>query len=392
MRMSSLQVLAIAAPTAGAAVFEVALMAWRGGDATWPEVLGRIALMAVASVAFSAVMFSLIERMNAAIRSERRRLEAMFQSSSEAVLLVDCNRQITALNPAAEAMLGYPARPEELRLCRLCVHPEGGVGCPSGCPLNLSQPRPFFESVVRHRDGTLLPVAVSTSNLPAAEDGHPESMVTLVDISRHHEKEHARLAGLLTQRTMEAQEEERRRLARELHDGVAQELYGLKLAARMGSPVEDKISEIMDGVGRLAKSLYPPVLEKLGLVQALRAHLESLGQSDIVLQAPDSFPRLPMPVESTLYRIAQEAVGNALRHGGPGQLTVRLSERGGEVHMEIEDDGRGFDPNGLTVEGLGLVGMRERAQGLGGTLAVRSERGRGTLVTVLVPREVKAVV
>lgn len=267
MRMSSLQVLAIAAPTAGAAVFEVALMQWRGGNATWPEVLGRIVLMGVASVAFSAVMFSLIERMN-------------------------------------------------------------------------------------------------------------------------REKEHARLSSLLTQRTMEAQEEERRRLARELHDGVAQELYGLKLAARMGAPVEDKISEIMEGIGRLAKSLWPPVLEKLGLVQALRAHLGELGR----LEAPDSFPRLAMPVESTLYRIAQEAVGNALRHGKPGHLTVRLSERAGEIRMEIEDDGRGFDPHGLTAQGLGLIGMRERAQGVGGTLTVRSERGRGTLVTVLVPREVKAVV
>ncbi len=366
-------------------------MQWRGGAATWPEVLGRIALMAVASVAFSAVMFSLIERMNAAIRSERRRLEAMFQSSSEAVLLVDHNRAITALNPAAEAMLGYPARPDGLHLCRLCVPTEEGAPCPAGCPLNLGQPRPFFESVVRHRDGSLLPVAVSTSSLPASEEGHPESMLTLVDMSRHREKEHARLSSMLTQRTMEAQEEERRRLARELHDGVAQELYGLKLAARMGTPVEDKISEIMDGVGRLAKSLWPPVLEKLGLVQALRTHLDSLGPN-LVLEAPDTFPRLGMPVEATLYRIAQEAVGNSLRHGHPGRLTVRLSERAGEVRMEIEDDGSGFDPAALTVEGLGLVGMRERAQGLGGTLAVRSERGRGTLVTVLVPREVKAVV
>lgn len=391
--MSSLQVLAIAAPTAGAAVFEVALMQWRGGTVTWPEVLGRVTLMAVASVAFSAVMFSLIERMNVAIRSERRRLEAMFKSSSEAVLLVDHNRQITALNPAAEAMLGYPSRPDALQLCRLCVPPEQGSACPSSCPLNLSQPSPFFESVVRHSDGTLLPVAVSTSRLPAAEDGHPESMLTLVDISRHREKEHARLSRLLTQRTMEAQEEERRRLARELHDGVAQELYGLKLAARMGTPVEDKISEIMDGVGRLAKSLWPPVLEKLGLVQALRSHLDSLGQPEgLVLLAPEGFPRLPMAVEATLYRIAQEAVGNALRHGSPGRLTVRLTTGGDEVRMEIEDDGQGFDPAALTVEGLGLVGMRERAQGLGGTLSVRSERGRGTLVSVLVPKEVKAVV
>lgn len=391
--MSSLQVLAIAAPTAGAAVFEVALMQWRGGTVTWPEVLGRVTLMAVASVAFSAVMFSLIERMNVAIRSERRRLEAMFESSSEAVLLVDHHRRVTALNPAAEAMLGYPSRPAELQLCRLCVPPEQGTGCPAHCPLNLSQPSPFFESVVRHSDGTLLPVAVSTSRLPAAEDGHPESMLTLVDISRHREKEHARLSRLLTQRTMEAQEEERRRLARELHDGVAQELYGLKLAARMGTPVEDKISEIMDGVGRLAKSLWPPVLEKLGLVQALRSHLDSLGQPDgLVLVAPEGFPRLPMAVEATLYRIAQEAVGNALRHGSPGRLTVRLTTGGDEVRMEIEDDGQGFDPAALTVEGLGLVGMRERAQGLGGTLSVRSERGRGTLVSVLVPKEVKAVV
>ncbi len=235
-----------------------------------------------------------------------------------------------------------------------------------------------------------MPVAVSTSALPPGEDGQAESMLTLVDISRHREKEHARLSRLLTQKTMEAQEEERRRLARELHDGVAQELYGLKLAARMGTPVEDKISEIMDGVGRLAKSLWPPVLEKLGLVQALRAHLDSLGQADLILEARESFPRLPMAVEATLYRIAQEAVGNALRHGSPARLKVRLTESADEVRMEIEDDGRGFDPASLTVEGLGLVGMRERAEGLGGALAVHSEPGCGTLVIVLVPREVKA--
>lgn len=198
--------------------------------------------------------------------------------------------------------------------------------------------------------------------------------------------------------------EERNRIARELHDAVSQKLFSIRLTAEAAAtqlprdPV--KAAADLDTVRRLAAEaaeevsaivvgLRPADLAGDGLDMALRKQAELL---DRVHAASVRFtgapvPRLTSGREQSLYRIAQEALHNALRHAAPSSVSVKLAARNGTVVLEVVDDGRGFDPEaaGGAARRLGLASMRERARSAGGRLTVRSRRGGGTTVRVEVP-------
>lgn len=386
MRLTSMHAMGVLVPTLGAFVFETALMLWSGQGIHWDVIAGRTAAMAVGALLFSLVMFKLFQERHRAVMSERRRLEAMFQNSSEAILLVDRNRKVKAMNLAAEHLLGVQAPPPEFHLCRLCnvspahVHVPGQCGNRS-CDFDLTRPNPFFESMIRRADGTLIPVAVSTSVLPPAEGREEQAMVSFRDISERRALERVRLSRLIAARTMEAQEEERRRIAQELHDGIGQELYGLRLCAQVGQPVEGQIVTLMEEVQRLATSLYPPVLEKLGLVAALRSHADRLWSGKVSVEVAEDVPRLSRAAEAAVFRMIQEAVGNALRHGKASHVVVTFQCKGEEVQVQVRDDGCGFVPEEVAAGGLGLVSMQERVESLGGRFSITSTPGKGTRVT-----------
>jgi len=204
-------------------------------------------------------------------------------------------------------------------------------------------------------------------------------MVTLLKRSERQRQE-AQLSRRLAWRALEAQEEERRRLARELHDGVAQGLYSLRLASQNGQPIHEILTGLMEEVDQLAKNLWPPVLERLGLGMALQTQLGKLAQVEI----EEIVPRLDPPREAALFRIAQEAVSNALRHGQASQVKIGLRRHQGEVQLTIEDNGRGFNPQ-MESQGLGLLSMRERAQAAQGRFQLHSAPGQGTKVEVSLP-------
>lgn len=208
-------------------------------------------------------------------------------------------------------------------------------------------------------------------------------------------------------RLTDAREDERRKLARELHDGPAQSmaaaLFGIDLAiASLGqgtAAARDELvharalmREALDDLRALMIGLRPRLLEERGLVSALCAMAETppLWGPEIIIEAlgMEEGRRLPPDVELALYRIAQEAVSNARQHGGASRVQVELACRTGEAALEIVDDGRGFPPQRIRPEpgrGEGLPGMRERAALLGGTLTINSAPGAGTRVSVSVP-------
>jgi len=201
--------------------------------------------------------------------------------------------------------------------------------------------------------------------------GLAASAFSLLMLKLGRAREQAEVARALARHALQVQEEERRRLARELHDGLGQELYALKLAVQTGQDAEPLAARLMEHVAGLARSLYPPVLEKLGLAQALAA---TLGGLPGVRVECEDFPRLPAPLETALYRIAQEGVANALKHSGARSIVVTL-QRGA---LRIADDGCGLPS--LPRLGLGLESMRERAEAVGATFTVES--GPGTVLTV----------
>ncbi|MEU9887268.1 GAF domain-containing sensor histidine kinase [Sphaerisporangium sp. NPDC051011] len=199
--------------------------------------------------------------------------------------------------------------------------------------------------------------------------------------------------------------EERTRMARELHDAVTQKLFSLRLTAQAAASLirddpERALAEI-DRVQRLAGEalaelraviveLRPAALDRHGLVETLRKHvalLDRLYSEKITFDAPEDGHAcgLPPATEVTVLRVAQEAVHNALRHARASSIAVRLRLPGSRLTLEISDDGGGFEVDGPTSRGLGLVSMHGRAEGVGGSLRVASEPGAGTTVYLEVP-------
>jgi signal transduction histidine kinase len=199
----------------------------------------------------------------------------------------------------------------------------------------------------------------------------------------------------------EARRAERTRIARELHDSISQDLFsasllagGLRRALRTSSELrpraeslERSLEATMREMRAMLLELRPIALEDAGLAEALaelcRAYEARLG---IVISTRIDPPRLDPPVEHAVLRVVQEALGNAVRHGGPGTIELRVAGIDGQVTVTVRDDGRGFDP-GATAgrHGMGLALMRERVGELGGTLDVASAPERGTTVRVLLP-------
>jgi len=196
---------------------------------------------------------------------------------------------------------------------------------------------------------------------------------------------------------------ERQRLARELHDSVTQSLYSLTLLAEAGRRLASagELERVEEAVTRLGEighhalkemrllvyELRPLALQREGLVSAIQQRLDAVERRagvEAALEVAGTI-RLPEPVEEELYRIVQEALNNALKHSGATAVTVRIATGPERTEIEIADNGRGFDPEAVSRDrGMGLVGMQERAEKLGGSLAVQSAPGQGTRVTAWV--------
>ncbi len=192
---------------------------------------------------------------------------------------------------------------------------------------------------------------------------------------------------------LRAQEEERTRIARDLHDDPVQRLIQLARHLESGGGYGAR-AELLEVVGRLrelTRGLRPAGIDELGLVAALRGMLDSVEVTEnlkTVIDVTGEPVRLPPDTELGLFRIAQEAVGNAVRHAAPSHVTIDVEFGREWLTMAVGDDGAGFDPAEAErrVDGhFGLRGMRERAELIGGTLDVSSSQGRGTVVKAQVP-------
>ncbi len=217
------------------------------------------------------------------------------------------------------------------------------------------------------------------------------------------EKEQAR--QYLLESLVEAQDEERRRLARELHDGAGQMLTTLLVRLKMlehqaeQATVQQGLASTLDLVATtieqvrdLSYRLRPAALEEFGLAVALRTLVaETLEDAGVDTRCRLELGALVLPhgVEVSLYRIAQEALTNVIRHAHAERVAVELTIRNGGVNLQISDDGCGFTPRQPAAQTgkrhLGLISMNERAQMVGGMLQVESTPGKGTTIRVYVP-------
>jgi signal transduction histidine kinase len=201
-------------------------------------------------------------------------------------------------------------------------------------------------------------------------------------------------------RAVAAQEGERRRLARELHDGTGQALTSVLLglsgveraetlaqARAAGSSLRELVVTTLQDVRRLAVELRPKALDDFGLGPALLRLGHSIRESagfDVQVAVHLGAARLAAETETAVYRIVQEAIANALRHASAEHLSVVATRRGDRLSVVVEDDGIGFDPS-AQVDGMGLASIRERVSLLDGILAIESSPGSGTTIVVELP-------
>lgn len=279
------------------------------------------------------------------------------------------------------------------------------------------------------KDGCLLPVSLQATAMFDDEGRFAYSRNAVSDISERRELEraqrmHAQHLQRLSHRLVAVQEEERRRLASDLHDHVGPNLVALKITlgnllhqlpgaemAGQQAVVEDITALLEDTEARIREictELRPPLLDYTGLVPALQAYVQQLeGRTGLLIRLDVSQWQLHLDqeMESLLFRIAQEALANCVKHASAQRVDVVLSSFGERVHLEIRDDGIGFVPQqpgqgqgaerataaerapGVASPGLGLMTMRERAEFVGGRLTLRSQPGQGTAIFVDVPSQ-----
>ena len=214
----------------------------------------------------------------------------------------------------------------------------------------------------------------------------------------------------LSERAINAQEEERKRIARQLHDETTQSLSTLiinlerlesavaagtsngNLQGRLAAARQLATRSVED-LRKVIYDLRPTMLDDLGLVPAIRwyarSNLEEIGVQ-VMLDAPDEAMRLPSQLETTLFRIAQEAINNIVHHAEAKSVAISLRRDDGSICLGIDDDGRGFDVAKITGQALrlrrmGLLGIQERAELVGGEVTLDSVPGRGTRLRVLIP-------
>src|SRR5262249_36327278 len=208
----------------------------------------------------------------------------------------------------------------------------------------------------------------------------------------------------LSRQLLKAQEEERRRISRELHDETGQALMVLRFQLEMlagetqAKEIAAKIKEALEvldrtieGLRRTIARLSPRVLEEFGLLTAIRRQAQLLAKhtgKKARLELPEDWTPAGHDIEVALYRRVQEALHNVAKHSQAGNVSIRLEVEPERVHLQVEDDGIGFSRRGAHIRGFGLTGMRERTAALGGSMKIRSERGKGTSIQIELPRRV----
>lgn len=363
-----------------------------------------------------AASYARLETQTAALRESEARFAKAIETMAEGIVLLDMDSNVRLCNHAAERILGLPAA-EIMRL----GPPLGGHAAvradgtafpaeerPVPITLRTGQSRTGVVMGLVRDKGAIHWLSVNSAALFADDATKPYAVLTtFFDISGLKRAEqalraHAEQLRHLSHRLFEAEENERKRLSRELHDRIGANLTALSLNLKLVRGEWDKTSTRLDDSEKLLAStaqlvrdvltdMRPPGLDEFGLMAALREHAEQVAQrSGLALEVhgAEPRPRLPQATEIALFRVAQEALTNIVKHAAASAVKICLRPEPGRVTLTIADNGAGFDGEARAMAagmGMGMASMRERAEAVGARARIESARGRGTRVIVEVP-------
>jgi signal transduction histidine kinase len=317
------------------------------------------------------------------------RLEAHFESAAQGILTVDASGRVTQVNRAVERMFGY-GREEIVGQSRELL--IAGSALASG-----------EEVRARRKDGSEFPAKLDFSHIEISTGRVMLAFLTDMTERRAHEAERQRMLAELRELTAhieQASEQERIRIAREIHDELGQRLTGLKMRlARLGREAEGgagqtgalEIAGDVDAairtLRRIATELRPGVLDALGLVPALQWLAQDFSEKHCIRCVADCTEiETGAGTATTLFRITQEALTNLAKHAGATEVRIRLRADGGGIELSVADDGKGIETSGRFKPGsFGLLGIKERVASLQGMLEIGAAPAGGTILRVTLP-------
>jgi PAS domain S-box-containing protein len=331
-----------------------------------------------------------------ALAESENRFRQLFEQASVGIALESLEGKLAIVNPAFCATFGYTEAELHQMSCAQLSHPE-----------DLAAEAPLFRELCAgkrssyqidkrffRKDGTLVWGRVSVSLLQPQDGTEPFIIGMLRDISPLKQRDQELVT--LTGRLIEAQEEERRRISRELHDDIGQQAAAIaadlcvlretmargsnESAGTLADMVSQLATELATSIHKLSHDLHSSRLQYLGLASALKDLCDKLAAQHhftIELSVDCQVDRLPEPVELCMFRIAQEALSNVVKHSGGTTAFVRVAMCGKAISLCVADDGIGFDTSAVRG-GIGLTSMRERLRLVGGELFIKSSADTGT--------------
>ncbi|MFP4356177.1 MAG: PAS domain S-box protein [Phycisphaerae bacterium] len=330
---------------------------------------------------------------------QKELLDGIIDHNPYAIILLDAQGNLLRYNQAAAKMFGQGVDLPYNVLANQARHSPKII---QALQTALSGGREHVEAFWMdlrdvHPDKPSRPVCASIDAFAVhSSSGQVERVVFMLEDITPRIRAEQRLQQAL-QKLAQAREDERRRLAKDLHDSLGQSLIGMQLALRAMAGDLDEVGrkrlesiaatagQLVGEVRQISHGLFPSALEELGLSAALKQLVASACDAGLAarLEATGNLPaeRFDRPIETALFRIAQEAVANTLRHAQADELLIRVGLDDSGLTMEVRDDGKGFDPDSPLGRGMGLASMAERAAAFGGKLQVSSRPGRTSILT-----------
>lgn len=324
-----------------------------------------------------------------------RYLRHIFDVIQDGIIIMDQNRKILTMNPAAEKLTGWKLY-DNVPYCSYCESNRGNLA-ENKCYLIAREEVPYFLSTMPTYHGKKINVEMSTALIFQENKKQKKEYLLVLRHQGLKEKEkEAQLSKQMIQMLLEAQENEHKRLAQELHDGVGQSLYSISVALQAiesfveeeemlhyFNDVREELDQVMNDVKTYAYQLRPQSLDSLGLVAAVQELIQSLEKSNpeiAVTFISNLGDTLSSSVKINLYRVIQEAILNIIKYARATKAAVELMMEDDQLILRINDNGVGFDLEKMEKYGLGLKHMEERMNQIGGNFFIESARGKGTSI------------